>query len=102
MRNASYRMKKGVNEIWKKKETATINDQRTKLKKPEHSQIWIAKTEQVNRSLEDETSNKEYSQNKNKEAYGAHNNDVDDESPMVEKAQEELSDDYLINLPILF
>ena len=52
-------------------------------------------------SLEDETSNKEHSQNKDKEAFGAHNNDVDDESPRVEQ-QEELSDDYFINLSILF
>ena len=54
-----------------------------------------------NRSLEDETTNKEYSQDKNKEAIGAHNNDIDDESPMVEQ-QKELSDDYLRNLSILF
>ena len=101
MRNVSYRMTKEVNEIWKKKETAIINDQITKLKKLGHSQMWIAKTEQVNRSPEDETSNKEYSQNKDKEAYGAHNNDVDNESPMVEQ-QKELSDDYLRNIPILF
>jgi hypothetical protein len=30
-------MTKGVNEIWKKKETTIINYQRTKLKKPGHS-----------------------------------------------------------------
>jgi hypothetical protein len=50
MRNVSYRMTKGVNETWKKKETANIDDQRTKFKKPGHSQKWIAKTEKVNRS----------------------------------------------------
>jgi hypothetical protein len=63
--------------------------------------MWIEKTEQVNMSLVDETSNKEYSQNKYKEVSGAHNNDVDDKSPTLEQ-QEELSDNYLRNLPILF
>jgi hypothetical protein len=53
MRNVSYKMTKGVNETWKKKETAVIDDQRTKLKKPGHSQKWIAKTEQVNMSKVD-------------------------------------------------
>jgi hypothetical protein len=62
----------------------------------------VFETDEVNdRSLEDETTNKEYSQDKNKEAIGAHNNDIDNESPMVEQ-QEELSDDYLKNIPILF
>jgi hypothetical protein len=63
--------------------------------------MWIEKTEQVNRSLVDETSNKEYSQNMYKEASGAHNNNIDDTSPTIEQ-QEELSDNYLRNLPILF
>jgi hypothetical protein len=40
----------GINETWKKKENAIINDQKTKLKKPGHSQMWIPKTEQVNMS----------------------------------------------------
>jgi hypothetical protein len=50
MRNASYNTTKGVNGTWKKNEVAVIEDQRTKFKKPGHSQMWIAKTEQVNRS----------------------------------------------------
>ena len=46
----------------------------------------ILETDKVNnRSLEDETTNKEYSQDKNKESIGAHNNDIDNESPMVEQ-----------------
>jgi hypothetical protein len=44
---------------------------------------------------------KEYSQNKDKEASGAHNSDVDDESSTIEQP-EELSDDYLRNFSILF
>ena len=50
MRNDSYNMTKGVNETWKKNEVAVIDDQRTKLEKPRHSQMWITKTEQVNKS----------------------------------------------------
>jgi hypothetical protein len=50
MRNASYSTTKGVNETRKKNEAAVIDDQRTKLKKPGHSQMWITKTEQVNMS----------------------------------------------------
>ena len=62
----------------------------------------VPEADEVNdRSLEDETTNKEYSQDKNKEATGAHNNDVDDESPTVEQ-QKELSDDYLRNISIIF
>jgi hypothetical protein len=62
----------------------------------------VPETDEVNnRSLEDETTNKEYSQNKDKEAFGAHNNDIDDEYPTIEK-QEELSGDYLRNISILF
>ena len=61
----------------------------------------VLETDEVNdRSLEDETTNKGYSQDNNKEASGAHNNDVD-ESPMVEQ-QKELSDDYIRNISILF
>jgi hypothetical protein len=44
---------------------------------------------------------KEYSQNKDKEASGAHNSDNDDESSTIEQP-EELSDDYLRNFSILF
>jgi hypothetical protein len=44
---------------------------------------------------------KEYSQNKDKEASGAHNSDDDDESSTIEQP-EELSDDYLRNFSILF
>jgi len=40
----------GINETWKKKETAIINYQKTKLKKPGHSHMWIPKNEQVNMS----------------------------------------------------
>jgi hypothetical protein len=43
----------------------------------------------------------EYSQNKDKEAFGAHNSDVDDESSTVEQP-EELSDDYLKNFQSYF
>jgi hypothetical protein len=50
MRNTSYSMTKGVNGTWKKNEVPVIDDQRTKFKKPGHSQMWIEKTEQVNRS----------------------------------------------------
>jgi hypothetical protein len=50
MRNASYNTTKRVNETWKKNEVAVIEDQRTKFKKSGHSQMWIAKTEQVNKS----------------------------------------------------
>jgi hypothetical protein len=50
MRNASYNTTRRVNETWKKNEVAIIEDQRTKAKKPGHSQMWIAKTEQVNMS----------------------------------------------------
>ena len=51
--------------------------------------------------MEDETNNKEYSQNEDKEAFSAHNNFVDDESPTIEQ-QEQLSCDYLGNISILF
>jgi catechol-2,3-dioxygenase len=50
IRNASYSMTKGVNKTWKKNEVAEIKYQRTKFKKPGHSQIWIENTEQVNMS----------------------------------------------------
>jgi hypothetical protein len=50
MRNASYNTTKRVNETWKKNEAAVIEDQRTKFNKSGHSQMWIAKTEQVNMS----------------------------------------------------
>jgi hypothetical protein len=50
MRNTSYSTTKGVNGTWKKNEVAVIEDQRTKFKKPGHSQMWVAKTEQVNMS----------------------------------------------------
>ena len=43
----------------------------------------------------------EYSQNKDKEDFGAHNSDVDDESPTIEQ-QEELSDYYLGKFSNLF
>ena len=78
---------------WKRKsEVANKKDEENIV--PEYDEV-------NNRSLEDETSSKEYSQKKDKEASGAHNNDVDNESPMVEQ-QKELSDDYLRNLSILF
>ena len=50
VRIALYNMEKRVNETWKKNEVPVIEDQRTKFKKPGHSQMWIAKTEQVNMS----------------------------------------------------
>jgi hypothetical protein len=43
----------------------------------------------------------EYSQNKDKEASGAHNSDVDDGYSTIEQP-EELSDDYLRKFSILF
>jgi hypothetical protein len=48
MRNASYNTTRRVNETWMKNEVAIIEDQRTKAKKPGHSQMWIAKTEHMN------------------------------------------------------
>ena len=50
MRNDLYSMTKGVNGKWKKNEVTVIEDQRTKFKKPGHSQMWITKTKQVNMS----------------------------------------------------
>jgi hypothetical protein len=50
MRNALYNMTKRVKGIWKKNEVLVIDDQRTNFKKPGHSQMWIEKNEQVNRS----------------------------------------------------
>jgi hypothetical protein len=48
MRNASYNMTRRVNETWKKDEVARIDDQRTKVERPGHSQMWIEKTKHVN------------------------------------------------------
>jgi hypothetical protein len=86
--------------------TTRVNRKTWKIKsqvpnKKDEENISPKINEVNNRSLEDKTSNKEYSQNKDKKSYGAHNNDVDDESPTVEQ-QEELSDDYVKNLSILF
>ena len=68
-------MTRRVNKTWKiKSEVPNKKDQENIV--PESDEV-------NNRSLEDKTSNKEYSQNKDKEASGAHNNDVDDESPIV-------------------
>jgi hypothetical protein len=50
MRNSSYSTTKGVKGTWKKNEVAVIEDQRKKFKKLGNSQMWIEKTEQVNRS----------------------------------------------------
>jgi hypothetical protein len=50
MRNDLYNMKKGVNGKWKKNEVAVIEYQRTKFKKPRHSQTWVENTKQVNKS----------------------------------------------------
>jgi hypothetical protein len=50
MINPSHSTTKGANGTWKKNEVAVIEDQRTKFKKPGHSQMWITKTEQVNMS----------------------------------------------------
>jgi hypothetical protein len=77
IRNGSHNMTTKVN-----KKTWKIKSQVPNKKYEENIAPEI--DEVNNRSLEDKTSNKEYSQNKDKEAYGAHNNDVDDESPMVE------------------
>jgi hypothetical protein len=75
---------------------------KSEVEKNKDEENIVLETDEVNdRSLEDETTNKEYSQDKNKESTGAHNNGLDDESPTVEQ-QKELSDDYLINLSILF
>jgi hypothetical protein len=40
-----------------------------------------------NRSLGDKTCKKEYFQNKDKETFGAHNNDIEDESSTLEKQE---------------
>jgi hypothetical protein len=80
IRNVSHNMTTRENKkIWK------IKSQVPNKKDEENI---APETDEVNdKSLEDETTNKEYSQDKNKEAFGAHNNDVDDESPTVEQQE---------------
>jgi hypothetical protein len=68
-----YNMTTRVNKkTWKRKSEVP--------NKKDEENIVPESDEVNNRSLEDETSNKEYSQNRDKEASGAHNNDVKDES----------------------
>jgi hypothetical protein len=86
-------MTRRVNKIWKRK-SKVPNKKDDEYIAPESDDVY-------NRSLVGETSNEEYSQDKDKESSGAHNNDVDDESPTLER-QVELSVDYLRDLPILF
>ena len=45
MRNASYNKERRLNETWKKDEVSRIEDNRTKVERPRHSQMWIAKIE---------------------------------------------------------
>jgi hypothetical protein len=73
IRNASHNMTRRVNKIWKRK-SEVPNKKDDEYISPESDDVY-------NRSLVVETSNKEYSQNKDKEASGAHNNGVKDESP---------------------
>jgi hypothetical protein len=88
IRNASHNMTRRVNKTWKRKyEVPNRKD----------NENIAPEIDEVNNSR----SVGETSQDKDKEATGAHNNDVDDESPTVEQ-QEELSDDYLKTLSILF
>jgi hypothetical protein len=86
-------MTRRLNKTWKRK-FEVPNKKDDEYIAPEIDEVY-------NRSLVGETSNKEYSLDKDKEASGAHNSDVDDESP-TEEHQEELSDDYLRNISILF
>jgi hypothetical protein len=73
IRNASHNMTRRVNKTWKRK-SEVPNKKDDEYISPEIDEVH-------NRSLVGETSNKEYSLDKDKEASGAHNSDVDDESP---------------------
>jgi hypothetical protein len=88
MRNASYNMTTRVHKkTWKRKSEVP--------NKKDEENIVPKSNEVNNRSLEDETSNKEYSQNKDKEVSSAHNNDVEDESLTLEQ-QEEVTDKPIV------
>jgi hypothetical protein len=70
--------------------TTRVNKKTWKIKsqvpnKKDEENIAPKIDEVNNRIFEDKTSHKEYSQNKDKEAFVAHNNDIDDESPTVEQ-----------------
>ena len=73
-------MTRRVNKTWKIKSEVP--------NKKDNENIAPEIDEVNNRSLGDKTSNKEYSQNKDKEAYGAHNNDIEDESSTLENHEE--------------
>jgi hypothetical protein len=69
--------------------TTRINKKTLKIKsqvpnKKDEENIAPEIDEVNNSSLEDKNSNKECSQEKDKEASGAHNNEVDDEYPTEE------------------
>jgi hypothetical protein len=81
IRNASHNMTTRVNKkVWKIKSQVP--------NKKDEENIVLEIDEVNNRSLGDKTYNKEHSQNKDKESSGAHNDDVDDESSMLEQQKE--------------
>jgi hypothetical protein len=89
IRNASHNMTTRVNKkIWKIKSQVP--------NKKDEENIAPEIDEVNNRSLGDKTSNKEYSQNKDKESSGAHNDDVDDESSILEQ-QKEVTDKPIVH-----